>query len=79
MKDKKTKELFPRKEDVATRFRDYCISKGFTVYPGTGMVDGINGDNIIVAPPLIINEQQLDELFGHLLSSLKSFAYQLKK
>jgi len=78
VKDKKTKEPFPRKEDVATRFRDYCISKGFTVYPGTGMVDGINGDNIIVAPPLIINEQQLDELFGKIIAALKSFSCQLK-
>jgi len=77
VKDKKTKEPFARKEDVATRFRDHCISLGFTVYPGTGMVDGINGDNIIIAPPLIINEQQIDELFRRLVSSLKSFALQI--
>lgn len=77
VKNKITKEPFARKDDVATKFRDFCLSKGFTVYPGTGMVDGINGDNIIIAPPLIINEEQLDELFRRILSSLKSFAFQI--
>ena len=31
-----------------------------TVYPGTGTVDGIRGDHIIIAPPFIITEKDVD-------------------
>lgn len=78
VKDKDTKEPFARKDEVSAKFRDCCLKKGFTVYPGTGMVDGINGDNIIIAPPLTINEEQLDELFNRFISAINSFGIDLE-
>lgn len=79
VKDKETKEPFARNEDVAAKFKEHCLNKGFTVYPGTGMVDGLNGDNVMIAPPLIISENQLAVLFNDLLSALESFAVRIKK
>lgn len=32
------------------------------VYPGSGCVDGTRGDHLTLGPPLIITEEQLDEL-----------------
>ena len=33
-----------------------------TFYPGTGTVDGVNGDHIIIAPPFIVKEQDIDHI-----------------
>lgn len=31
-----------------------------TVYPGTGTVDGVLGDHIILAPPYIVSKKDVD-------------------
>ncbi|MDO5114861.1 MAG: aminotransferase class III-fold pyridoxal phosphate-dependent enzyme [Synergistaceae bacterium] len=77
VKDKATKEPFTRNEGVGMKFRDFCLQRGFTVYPGASMVDGVNGDNIIIAPPLIITEQKLIELLDMLVDALNAFAKEL--
>jgi len=74
VKNKTTKEPFKREENIATRFRTFCLERGFTVYPGSGMIDGLNGDNIIVGPPLIINKDELEFLFDKLVEALNDFA-----
>lgn len=62
VKDQKTKEPFSRKERFTERVVDLAFENGLVLYPGTGFVDGINGDMVMVGPPLIIEENQLDEL-----------------
>jgi adenosylmethionine-8-amino-7-oxononanoate aminotransferase len=32
------------------------------VYYGTGLADGVAGDGILLGPPFVINEQQIDEV-----------------
>ena len=62
VKDQKTKEPFPRKGKFAERVIDSAFESGLVLYPGTGFVDGINGDMVMVGPPLIIEENQIDEI-----------------
>lgn len=64
VKDKETKEPFDSKLGVSRRIVDLAKSSEFnmTFYPGTGTVDGIKGDHIIIAPPFIITEQDVDHI-----------------
>jgi len=62
VKDQKTKEPFPRKERFTEKVIDRAFENGLVLYPGTGFVDGVNGDIVMVGPPLIIEEHQIDEL-----------------
>lgn len=62
VKDQKTKEPFPRGDKFAERVIDLAFENGLILYPGTGFVDGVNGDMVMVAPPLIIEENQIDEI-----------------
>lgn len=78
VKDKKTKEPFEKTKGVGTKFRDFCIRRGFTVYPGASMVDGVNGDNIIIAPPLIITVEQITDFLDMLVDALRAFAKELQ-
>ena len=64
VKDKITKEPFDSKLGVSREIVDLAKSPEFnmTFYPGTGTVDGVNGDHIIIAPPFIVTEQDVDHI-----------------
>ncbi len=47
---------------LAWRIWEAAFDQGLVVYYSQGCADGRNGDVIMVGPPLIINEQQVDEL-----------------
>ncbi len=62
VRDQRTKEPFPRTAKFAERVIDSALDNGLVLYPGTGFVDGVNGDMVMVGPPLIIEENQVDEI-----------------
>jgi len=62
VKDQKTKEPFPRSDKFTERVIDLAFENGLILYPGTGFVDGINGDMVMVGPPLMIEEKEIDEI-----------------
>jgi len=64
--DRATKAPFPSAARFAHRVADAAFDKGLIVYPCTGCADGVAGDLIMVAPPFIITEAQMDEVV-HLL------------
>jgi adenosylmethionine-8-amino-7-oxononanoate aminotransferase len=48
---------------------------GLMIYPMGGTIDGKNGDHILLAPPFIIDKNQIDELIEKLILSIdKSIA-----
>jgi adenosylmethionine-8-amino-7-oxononanoate aminotransferase len=58
--DKRTKEPYPREQKVAERVQAAALARGLNVYLGTGLVDGVDGDAILLGPPFIITEAQLE-------------------
>ncbi|HOI94443.1 MAG TPA: aspartate aminotransferase family protein [Syntrophobacter fumaroxidans] len=62
VKDKQTKETFAPTLKVNARVAAEAFSRGLVSYPGGGGADGINGDHILLAPPFIITETQVDEM-----------------
>lgn len=71
VKDQKTKEPFPRSDRFAERVIDGAFENGLVLYPGTGFVDGVNGDMVMIGPPLIIEEDQIDEIIEILKKTFK--------
>jgi adenosylmethionine-8-amino-7-oxononanoate aminotransferase len=64
VKDKKTKEPFDPKLRLNGLIGSRAFEKGLITYPGGGGADGIRGDHILLAPPLIITEEQINDLVG---------------
>jgi len=62
VKDQKTKETFPKRDKFTERIVDLAFENGLVLYPGTGFIDGVNGDTVMIGPPLIIEEAQIDEI-----------------
>ncbi|HSB07191.1 MAG TPA: aminotransferase class III-fold pyridoxal phosphate-dependent enzyme [Thermodesulfobacteriota bacterium] len=66
VKDQKTREPFPRSDRFTEKVIDIALENGLVLYPGTGFVDGMNGDMVMVAPPFVIEESQIDEIMDSL-------------
>jgi adenosylmethionine-8-amino-7-oxononanoate aminotransferase len=69
--DRATAAPFPAQEKIARRIWEHAFDAGLVVYYSQGCADGRNGDLIMLGPPLIINEAQIDELIALLASSLR--------
>ena len=62
VRDRKTKEPFPPARKVNALVSNLAFDNGLIVYPGGGGADGVNGDHILIAPPFIITEGEIDKL-----------------
>ena len=60
--DRHTREPFPRSSRVTERVLAACKAEGLLVYPGTGMVNGTDGDAILFGPPFVISDSELDQV-----------------
>ena len=60
--DRATKEPFDPAQGVAAKIKKAAFAEGLICYPMSGTIDGRRGDHILLAPPFIIEDTQLDEL-----------------
>ena len=72
VKDKSTREPFPKAENIAERIRQAAFGQNVLVYPTQGCVDGTNGDHILLAPPFIITSHECQLIASALQSALQS-------
>jgi adenosylmethionine-8-amino-7-oxononanoate aminotransferase len=68
--DRESKEPFPRSRKLIEEVTARAFDKGLLIYPSTGCANGVDGDLIILAPPFIIEEQQIDQIVSVLLQIL---------
>jgi adenosylmethionine-8-amino-7-oxononanoate aminotransferase len=77
--DKKTKEPFDPKKAVKSVVTNACLEQGLVVYPGGGSVDGLRGDHILLAPPISITKEEVDELYSMLEAGIKKACEEIRK
>ncbi|MDH4276556.1 MAG: aspartate aminotransferase family protein [Acidimicrobiia bacterium] len=58
--DRDTKEPFAPEAQVAARLKDVAQANGLLCYPSAGTADGARGDHVIIAPPYIITESEIE-------------------
>jgi adenosylmethionine-8-amino-7-oxononanoate aminotransferase len=58
--DKKSKEAFVPEKNFAGRVGQAAMQRRLLVYPMQGCVDGISGDHLLLAPPAITTEEQIE-------------------
>src|SRR5919198_3477118 len=61
VRDRTTKEPFPRAEGATERVVAAALEEGLILYPSTGCADGTNGDLVMLGPPFVITEQEMEE------------------
>ncbi|MHA6323611.1 aspartate aminotransferase family protein [Roseivivax sp. CAU 1753] len=60
--DRATKAPFDPARKLGATLKKAAFAEGLICYPMSGTIDGKLGDHILLAPPFIIEDQQLDEL-----------------
>jgi adenosylmethionine-8-amino-7-oxononanoate aminotransferase len=69
--DKATKRPFPPDRAFSTKVGAAARKRGILVYPMQGCVDGTAGDHILLAPPAVINEEQIVWAMGQLVAAIR--------
>ncbi|MBO9436577.1 aspartate aminotransferase family protein [Ruegeria sp. R13_0] len=64
--DRERKTPFDPALGVAAKIKKAAMAEGLICYPMSGTRDGKAGDHILLAPPFIIEEEQIDELVAKL-------------
>ena len=70
VKNRSTKEPFPKNLNIAGKIKKQALDIGLICYPMQGTVDGSKGDHILIAPPFIINENQINEISTKLKATI---------
>jgi adenosylmethionine-8-amino-7-oxononanoate aminotransferase len=69
---------FPQEFLFSERVFEALRARGVMLYPGRGTVDGDSGDHILIAPPFVIEESQIDFMVDQLGASIEEVAANLK-
>jgi adenosylmethionine-8-amino-7-oxononanoate aminotransferase len=70
VEDKETRTPFARDAHVAERITAAALDVGLVVWPNVGHVDGKSGDTIMIAPPFIVTEAEIDMIVERLEAAL---------
>jgi adenosylmethionine-8-amino-7-oxononanoate aminotransferase len=60
--DRATRAPFPRAAKVTEAVVRGARERGVLVYSGTGLADGTNGDSILLGPPFVITDEELQRV-----------------
>jgi adenosylmethionine-8-amino-7-oxononanoate aminotransferase len=71
VEDRATKAPFDPKLRVHARVKRAALAAGLMCYPMGGTIDGARGDHVLLAPPFIAEDAQLDELVDKLAGSIE--------
>jgi adenosylmethionine-8-amino-7-oxononanoate aminotransferase len=69
--DRKTRKPFPRSRKLVVEVTRRAFDKGLLIYPSTGCADGVEGDLFNLAPPFVIEEQEIDQLVSILMETFE--------
>ncbi|MBT4932315.1 MAG: aspartate aminotransferase family protein [Rhodospirillaceae bacterium] len=72
VRDRATKEPFDPDLKLAARIKAEAFARGLVCYPDGGTADGVRGDHILLAPPFIINNSEIDEVVDKLGQAIDS-------
>jgi len=68
--DRASKRSFDPRQRVNAKVKKEALKAGLMCYPMGGTLDGVQGDHVLLAPPFILEEAQLDELVSKLGAAL---------
>jgi len=65
-----SKEPFDPKLKLAARIKQEAMALGLMCYPMGGTIDGARGDHVLLAPPFIVTDEELDLLTERLVEAV---------
>ncbi len=75
--DLASKYPYSQEKAVTPRLVELAQKNGLLIYPASAGIEGVGGDAVIIAPPLSINQQEMDELITILELTLNELQAEL--
>ncbi|MCP4427562.1 MAG: aspartate aminotransferase family protein [Chloroflexi bacterium] len=72
VQNRETKEPFPASQHLAPDIWKRAFESGLIIYYSQGCVDGVNGDLIMLGPPLIASQGDVDEMVEILETAVRA-------
>jgi len=70
VKDRTTKTPFDHSKKLHAVIKQQAIHNGLLVYPMGGTIDGKTGDHVLLAPPFIVSNDEIDQIVDLLKQSI---------
>jgi len=70
--DRESRDPFPRAARVTERVVDAARDRGLLVYSGTGVANGVDGDTILLGPPFVVTDAELQRIAGALAAAVEA-------
>ncbi|CUJ76761.1 aspartate aminotransferase family protein [Achromobacter sp. ACM04] len=70
VQDRASKQTFDPALSLHARIKREAMALGLMVYPMGGTIDGRHGDHVLLAPPFIISDDELDQLTERLSGAI---------
>ena len=64
--DRGSKQPFASELKLNAAIKREAMARGLMVYPMGGTIDGVRGDHVLLAPPFIVNQAQIDAIVERL-------------
>jgi adenosylmethionine-8-amino-7-oxononanoate aminotransferase len=77
VKDQDSKRPFELQQRASSVFERAALQRGLVSYACSGTVDGTLGDMVLLAPPLITSEAQINDILGIIDDSLTQIEREL--
>jgi len=71
VKDRDLKTPFDAAEKVNQKIKQQAMANGLLVYPMGGTIDGKTGDHVLLAPPFIVTESDVEKIADLLGTSIE--------
>jgi adenosylmethionine-8-amino-7-oxononanoate aminotransferase len=68
--DRATKKPFDPALRLHARVKAEAMARGLMVYPMGGTIDGREGDHVLLAPPFIVTDDELDQIVARLVTAV---------
>ena len=66
VEERAAKRPFEAQRGISAMLKLQALENGLMCYPMAGTLDGVSGDHVVLAPPYIVTEAQLDEMVDKL-------------
>jgi len=66
VEDRASKRPFNPSRKVNAAIKKEAMARGLMVYPMGGTIDGVTGDHVLLAPPFIVTQEDIDRIVDRL-------------
>ena len=70
MADRSTREPFPRAARLTETIVRTARADGLLLYSGTGLANGVDGDSILLGPPFVVTDAELERIASGLSAAI---------